>query len=505
MKFVSTRKGIGATSAETVFQGLAPDGGLYVPVLTRQECRASFGGTTLREAEEFVMSRLFDDLPAEVRTAAADRLCDRFPKDDPIPLVEKDGLHILELFHGRTGAFKDVALSMLPVFMKHAANGKRVLILTATSGDTGSAAMQGFAGVEGTEIIVFYPATGTSKIQRLQMTTPADANVHAVGIRGNFDDAQAAVKRIFASAEINAAAAAHGITLSSANSINTGRLIPQVAYYILAGVKLGGAASEGAGGTVKFDVVVPSGNFGNILAAYYAKLLGAPIRKFIVASNVNDVLARFVKTGVYDPGPTFTVTNSPSMDIRISSNVERLLWILNYQVKVEGEGESAAVAYACGEVSRMMKDLKEKGCYELSEKAKERLFADFTGGVATPEETEAEMRRMREACGYLLDPHTAVATCVAKRYQKGELTTSAPTLSSTSTSTSTPTPTPNFIPCVVAATATPYKFPETCQRAFGADVLTDPPPSFADLEKFPVAQTRICDVDKIDDEVTRLF
>ena len=489
MKFISTRKGIGATSAESVFQGLAPDGGLYVPQLGSVAVDGSRlqSIATLRDAEEFVMSYLFDDLPAEVRSAAADRLCARFPEGDPIPLVEKDSLHILELFHGRTGAFKDVALSMLPVYMRHAAAGKRVLILTATSGDTGSAAMQGFAGVEGTEIIVFYPATGTSKIQRLQMTTPADANVHAVGIRGNFDDAQAAVKRIFADPAIAADAAAHGITLSSANSINTGRLIPQVAYYILAGAKLGGK---------EFDVVVPSGNFGNILAAYYAKLLGSPIRKLVVASNINDVLARFVKTGVYDPGAKFTVTNSPSMDIRISSNVERLLWMINYEVKVEDEGEEAAVKFACAEVSRMMKDLKEKGRYELNEKAKAKLFADFTGGVATPEETEAEMRRMREACGYLLDPHTAVATFVAKKYQNGTLDPS------TSSSTS---PFNSSLPVVVAATATPYKFPETCLRAFGEDVLTDPPPSFKDLEKLPIAQTRVCDVDKIDEEVTRLF
>lgn len=461
MKYISTRKGFEATSAETVFQGLAPDGGLYVPQLGSKAIDSGRlqSIATLRDAEEFVMEALFDDLPAEVRSAAADRLCERFPKDDPVPLVEKDGLHILELFHGKTGAFKDVALSMLPVFMKHAANGKRVLILTATSGDTGSAAMQGFAGVDGTEIIVFYPATGTSKIQRLQMTTPADRNVHAVGIRGNFDDAQAAVKRIFADPKINAEAAAHGITLSSANSINTGRLVPQIAYYVLAGAKLGR----------EFDVVVPSGNFGNILAAYYAKLLGSPIRKLVVASNVNDVLARFVATGVYDPGEKFTVTNSPSMDIRKSSNVERLLWILN-------DGDS-------GEVARLMNDLDTKGRYELNDAAKAKLTADFEGGVATPEETEAEMRRMREACGYLLDPHTAVATCVAKKlgYPK------------------------DGVPCVVAATATPYKFPETCLRAFGADVLTDPPPSFRDLEKLPIAQTRVCDVDKIDQEVTRLF
>ena len=474
MKYVSTRKGIEASSAETVFQGLAPDGGLYVPVLRRQECRRPFEGTTLSACEEWVMSRLFDDLPAEVRTAAVDRLCSRFPAEDPIPLVEKDGLQILELFHGKTGAFKDVALSMLPVFMKHAANGKRVLILTATSGDMGSAAMQGFAGVEGTEIIVFYPATGTSKIQRLQMTTPADANVHAVGIKGNFDDAQAAVKRIFADPKINAEAAAHGITLSSANSINTGRLVPQIAYYVLAGAKL--TKDGGNPPYPLMDVVVPSGNFGNILAAYYAKLLGSPIRKLVVASNVNDVLARFVKTGVYDPGPTFTVTNSPSMDIRKSSNVERLLWMIS-------GGLDGDIAGACAETARMMHDLETRGRYELSEKAKARLFADFVGGVATPEETEAEMRRMREACGYLLDPHTAVATCVARKlgYPK------------------------DGVPCVVAATATPYKFPETCARAFGADVLTDPPPSFRDLENLPIAQKKIVEIAEIDQAVKDLF
>ena len=476
MKYVSTRKGFEATSAETVFQGLAPDGGLYVPVLRRQECRRPFEGSTLRECEEWVMNALFDDLPAEVRSAAADRLCARFPEGDPIPLVEKDGLQILELFHGKTGAFKDVALSMLPVFMKHAANGKRVLILTATSGDTGSAAMQGFAGVDGTEIIVFYPATGTSKIQRLQMTTPADKNVHAVGIRGNFDDAQAAVKRIFADKAIAAEAAAHGITLSSANSINTGRLVPQIAYYVLAGAKLASTSRRDADGTVMFDVVVPSGNFGNILAAYYAKLLGSPIRRLVVASNVNDVLARFVKTGVYDPGEKFTVTNSPSMDIRKSSNVERLLWMISGGLDGDVEG-------ACAETARMMHDLETKGRYELSEKAKARLFADFVGGVATPEETEAEMRRMREACGYLLDPHTAVATAVAKRLGYPQ----------------------DGVPCVVAATATPYKFPETCLRAFGSDVLADPPPSCRDLEKLPIAQTKVCDIDKIDEAVKELF
>ncbi len=464
MKFVSTRKALQATSAETVFQGLAPDGGLYVPMLAPASGTPG-ACTTLREAEEFVMARLFDDLPAQVRSSAVDRLLSRFPENDPIPLVDADGFKILELFHGKTGAFKDVALSMLPVFMKHSAGGRRVLVLTATSGDTGSAAMQGFAGVEGTEVAVLYPDVGTSKIQRLQMTTPADANVHAIAIRGNFDDAQAAVKRIFADKAFNDEAAAHGVTLSSANSINTGRLVPQIAYYVLAGGRIG----------AEYDVVVPSGNFGNILAAYYAKKLGTPIRRFIVASNVNDVLARFVKTGVYDPGEKFAVTNSPSMDIRKSSNVERLLWLLN--------GGADDPEKASAETARLMEDLATKGRYELNDDAKARLFADFEGSVATPEETETEMRRMKDACGYVLDPHTAVATFVARSlgYPKDARES------------------------VIAATATPYKFPETCLRAFGEDILKDPPPSFKDLETLPVVQTKVVDVDGIDAAIRELF
>ena len=283
--------------------------------------------------------------------------------------------------------------------------------------------------------------------------------MHAIAIRGNFDDAQAAVKRLFADEQFRAEAEKAGTLLSSANSINTGRLVPQIGYYLLAAARLGRT----------FDVVVPSGNFGNILAAYYARMLGAPIRKFICASNVNDVLARFVATGVYDPGETFTVTNSPSMDIRKSSNVERLLWILN-------DGDSA-------EVARLMKDFAETGRYTLNAAATAKLKADFTGGVATPEETEAEMRRMREACGYVLDPHTAVATAVARKLGLPA----------------------DGVPCVIAATATPYKFPETCQRAFGTDVLDNPPPAFAALETAPITQNQVVDIAAIDDAIRTFF
>lgn len=466
MKFTSTRSDVEVDSLYTVLRGLAADGGLYVPArVPRLDASAISSIRDLADAERVALGAMFDDIPADVREAAIANLLAKLPAADPIPLVEADGLHVMELFHGPTGAFKDVALSVLPVLMAEAARkqagGRKVLILTATSGDTGSAAMAGFADVPGVEIAVFFPNVGTSRVQRLQMTTPAAKNVHGIAIRGNFDDAQAAVKRIFADEKFRAEAESAGTLLSSANSINTGRLVPQIGYYLLAAARL---SDKGA-----FDVVVPSGNFGNILAAYYARMLGAPIRRFVCASNVNDVLARFVATGIYDPGDRFTVTNSPSMDIRRSSNVERLLWLLN-------DGDSA-------EVARLMRDFAEKGRYELNDSAKARLMKDFSGGVATPEETEAEMRRMRQACGYVLDPHTAVATAVARRLGLPS----------------------DGVPCVVAATATPYKFPETCMRAFGEDVLTAPPPAFAALETAPITQTDVVDVSGIDDSVRALF
>lgn len=466
MKFTSTRSDVEVDSLYTVLRGLAADGGLYVPArVPRLDASSISSIRDLADAERVALGAMFDDIPADVREAAIANLLAKFPAADPIPLVEADGLHVMELFHGPTGAFKDVALSVLPVLMAEAARkqagGRKVLILTATSGDTGSAAMAGFADVPGVEIAVFFPNVGTSRVQRLQMTTPAAKNVHGIAIRGNFDDAQAAVKRIFADEKFRAEAESAGTLLSSANSINTGRLVPQIGYYLLAAARL---SDKGA-----FDVVVPSGNFGNILAAYYARMLGAPIRRFVCASNVNDVLARFVATGIYDPGDRFTVTNSPSMDIRRSSNVERLLWLLN-------DGDSA-------EVARLMRDFAEKGRYELNDSAKARLMKDFSGGVATPEETEAEMRRMRQACGYVLDPHTAVATAVARRLGMPS----------------------DGVPCVVAATATPYKFPETCMRAFGEDVLTAPPPAFAALETAPITQTEVVDVSGIDDSVRALF
>ena len=470
MTFTSTRSVLSASSLETILRGLAPDGGLFVPQAIKGADNLN-GLDTLEKAERFALGAFFDDIPEAVREAAIQNLLAKFPDDahgGAVPLVDLGDFQMLELFHGPTGAFKDVALSILPVLMAEAARqaGRgKVLVLTATSGDTGSAAMAGFANVPGVEVAVFFPHTGTSRIQRLQMTTPAAPNVHGIAIRGNFDDAQAAVKRIFSSAAMRAEAEAAGVTLSSANSINTGRLVPQIAYYLLAAAKVGGA----------FDVVVPSGNFGNILAAYYAKLLGAPIDRLVCASNVNDVLARFIATGTYDPGDRFTVTNSPSMDIRKSSNVERLLWLVN-----GGLDDPAAAA----ETKRLMDDFAATGRYTLSDAARERLQAHFVPGTADPEETEAEMRHLRaDTRGYIVDPHTAVATCVARKLGLPA----------------------DGKPCVVAATATPYKFPETCLRAFGEDVLSNPPPVFAALETAPVTQNQVVDVPEIDDAVRALL
>ncbi len=492
MTFTSTRSVLSVDSLATILRGLAPDGGLFVPTAINgfkgvkglkgvegvEGAKGLEGAGTLAGAERFALGAFFDDIPEEVREAAIANLLAKFPASDPVPLVDLGDFKMLELFHGPTGAFKDVALSILPVLMAEAARRagrEKVLVLTATSGDTGSAAMAGFANVPGVEVAVFFPHTGTSRIQRLQMTTPSAANVHGIAIRGNFDDAQAAVKRIFSSAEFRAEAEAAGITLSSANSINTGRLVPQIAYYLHAAAKIKEQIGEADLRVGKFDVVVPSGNFGNILAAYYAKLLGAPIDRLVCASNVNDVLTRFIATGTYDPGDRFTVTNSPSMDIRKSSNVERLLWLVN--------GGLDDPAKAAEKTKQLMEDFASTGRYTLDDDARARLQADFVCGMADPDETEAEMRHLRaDTRGYIVDPHTAVATCVARKLGL-----------------------PDGKPCVVAATATPYKFPETCLRAFGEDVLGNPPPAFVALESAPVTQNQVVDVEAIPAAVRALF
>ena len=335
MKYESTRGSKNyQSSTSAIIRGIAEDKGLYVPCcipelpLTIEEMK----GMSYRQIAEAVIHAYFDEYTdSEMKYCVEGAYDSKFEAEDIVPVVHKGGAWFLELYHGKTAAFKDMALSILPYLMTTACRkeGEKdgICILTATSGDTGKAALEGFAGVEGTEIIVFYPDKGVSQVQQRQMVSQKESNTHVFAIRGNFDDAQTGVKKIFADEVMNKKLAGMGIKLSSANSINIGRLVPQVAYYVYSYVKL---VEEGAirpGETM--NVVVPTGNFGNILAAYLAGEMGIPVGKLICASNENKVLTDFINTGVYDARREFRLTNSPSMDILISSNLERLIYLLS--------------------------------------------------------------------------------------------------------------------------------------------------------------------------------
>ncbi len=426
MDYISTR-GLApkVNSTQALLTGIAPDGGLYVPALPLASLppRATF-----RETMEALLERFFDDIPEAVRKDAVDQSLARFRALDVVPLVTCDETHFLELFHGPTYAFKDVALTLLPHLMRYAAEQagiQNVCVLTATSGDTGSAAMQGFADVPGTSVLVFYPKVGTSEMQRRQMVCCPGKNVAACAIEGNFDDAQAAVKAAFANPELAERAKAAGCLLSSANSINIGRLFPQICYYLDVARRM----------NQPFDVVVPTGNFGNILAAHFAWQLGAPIARLTVASNMNRVVCDFVQSGKYDARRDFHITNSPSMDILVSSNVERLLWILS--------------KHNAAEVRAWEAQLKADGNFSLGGVALQDLQAKFAAGWASPEETEAAIKTVWERHHYLVDPHTAIGWKVHQELPK------------------------TGHPAVIAATASPWKFPVTMVRALTGETIPD--------------------------------
>lgn len=429
MFYISTRgQAPKVSSIDALLQGIAPDGGLYIPEATRTGLEPLPVGLDFRSTMEVLLARFFDDIPEEVRKAAVEASLARFRAEEVVPLKTFGKTHFLELFHGPTYAFKDVALTLLPHLMRYAAQVRgidRVCVLTATSGDTGSAAMQGFAGIEGTEVLVFYPQTGTSEIQRRQMVCCEGENVHACAIQGNFDDAQAAVKAAFANEALNARAKAGKSLLSSANSINIGRLFPQICYYLDCARRLG----------EPFDVVVPTGNFGNILAAHFAAMLGAPIQRLTVASNANRVICDFVHEGNYDARRDFYVTNSPSMDILISSNVERLLYLLT-----EGDTER---------VREMIQGQKESGTFTLPLSAQNTMKMRYAAGWATPEETETAIRAIWEHYHYLADPHTAIGWKVLQELPETER------------------------PTVIAGTASPWKFPVTMIHALTGETMTD--------------------------------
>ena len=489
MIYRSTRGShITATPSGAILQGLAPDGGLFVPDRI-PEYPGALDRLTQQSYKEValeVMGLFLTDYTKEELKHCIDSAYDsKFDIPEITRLKEADGVWYLELFHGATIAFKDMALSILPHLMTTAAkkNGvtDEIVILTATSGDTGKAAMAGFADVPGTKIIVFYPKGGVSAVQEKQMVTQRGKNVHVAGINGNFDDAQTAVKNIFGDAKMKEKMARAGKRFSSANSINIGRLVPQIVYYFYAYGQLAKAGRIQTGDSI--NVVVPTGNFGNILASYYAKRMGLPIGKLICASNENRVLVDFFHTGIYDRNRDFILTTSPSMDILISSNLERLVYA--------AAGEDAAATLG------LMQRLSGEGVYEIPEQMRRTLQA-FYADYATKEQTSDEIRRVYNAAGYVIDPHTAVASDVCRRYQEQSKDRKA---------------------TVIASTASPYKFARTVVTAIRPELagqsdfeLIDAlkeisgvriPQAVEDIRTAPVLHDTVIDAADMEDEIAR--
>lgn len=430
------------SSAEAVVRGIGPDGGLYTPVelphLDQHDLLELEGQPYVRRAYT-VLAPFFDDFPEQILLKAIETAYgrDRFSDPDVAPLrYLSESEAVLELWHGPTSAFKDVALQLLPLLMSKAAEltaeERKIVILVATSGDTGSAALEGFSDVPGTEIVVFYPSEGVSSIQRLQMTTQEGRNVNVFGVVGDFDDAQSGVKRLFTDLGFTSEMRASGRVFSSANSINWGRLAPQIAYYVSAYCDAVASGKLRRGDKVNF--VVPSGNFGNILAGYYALRIGLPVNRLICASNANNVLTDFFATGVYDRRRPLYRTSSPSMDILVSSNLERLIF--------EASGHDHDL------VGSLMADLHERGFYRIDEAMLNRLREVFWAGWCDEETVVDTVRDVWENHSYLLDPHTAVGKAVYDQYQAA---TRDDTFS------------------IILSTASPFKFPRTVLTAIAGD------------------------------------
>lgn len=483
----STRSNsVPVTASQAILKGLSDDGGLFVPdhIPTLDKSLKELAGMTYQQVAYEVMKLFLTDFTEEELKNCINSAYDsKFDTEKIAPLVKADDAYYLELFHGSTIAFKDMALSILPHLMITSARKNNIkneiVILTATSGDTGKAALAGFADVKGTRIIVFYPKNGVSPIQEKQMVTQKGANTFVVGIHGNFDDAQTGVKKIFSDKELAKEMDEKGFQFSSANSINIGRLVPQICYYVYAYAQLckDGKITEGE----KINVVVPTGNFGNILAAFYAKNMGLPIDKLICASNDNKVLYDFFRTGTYDRNREFVLTTSPSMDILISSNLERLIY------RIAGNDADKN--------RELMSALTGNGKYEITEEMKAQL-ADFYGNFASEAETAAEIRRLYEKCGYVIDPHTAVASAVYGKYvaETGDHKTT-----------------------VIASTASPFKFTRSVMDAIDTkyDVMGDfelvdelskiakvkVPGAIEEIRTAPILHDTQCDVDKMKDTV----
>lgn len=446
LTYIGTRdRSIKATASEAILRGICPDGGLYIPeeIPKMEKSLEELGKLNYQELAYEVLSKFLDFTEEELKACIRGAYDEKFDTPEIVPVVKKGDALFLELFHGRTLAFKDMALSILPYLMKTAAkkNGlqKEIVILTATSGDTGKAALEGFANVEGTRIMVFFPEDGVSPVQKLQMNTQEGTNTCVVGIKGNFDDAQSAVKSIFTDKALEQELAAKGFQFSSANSINIGRLVPQIVYYFWAYLQAVRMGEIKNGETLNFTV--PTGNFGDILAGWYAMKMGLPVGHFVCASNDNKVLYDFFRTGEYNKNRAFHVTVSPSMDILISSNLERLIYRI-----------AGGDAKKCAE---LMQSLTAGGEYTITEDMKAQL-ADFYGNYCTEDETAKTIAEIFKDSHYVIDTHTAVAAGVYDKYVKD-------------TNDTTPT--------VIASTASPYKFTRSVMEALGAD--TDGKDDFA--------------------------
>ena len=439
MLYTSTRdKSLRVTASEAITRGISEEGGLFVPVeipqLSLQDLKDLIPLSYIERAKKILSLYLTDFTPEEIDYCVSGAYAaGKFDAEKVAPLVTLDGrAQILELFRGPTCAFKDMALQLLPYLLttasKRVAPDKQIVILVATSGDTGKAALEGFKNVPGTRILVFYPRDGVSPMQQLQMVTQEGDNVAVCAIEGNFDDAQSGVKQIFTDKAVGEKLAENGLLFSSANSINWGRLVPQIVYYCSAYADMLEKGLLTAGEAM--NVVVPTGNFGNILAAYYAKCMGVPIKTLICASNANNVLTDFLTTGTYDRNRTFYTTMSPSMDILISSNLERLLFHLS------GEDDAA--------VRDWMGQLAESGAYTVSDEVFSKIRDTFAAGCADDETVSGVIRKTWETDNYLSDTHTGVAITVYREYcaRTGDAT-----------------------PTVIAATASPYKFSKSVLAA----------------------------------------
>ncbi|MBQ1237732.1 MAG: threonine synthase [Oscillospiraceae bacterium] len=454
MQYQSTRNVFQkATASQAILQGLSPEGGLFVPeslpALTKERLEKLVEMDYIRRAQD-ILGDFLEDFTAEEVAACVNGAYggEKFANAKIAPLSKLgENTYLLELWHGPTCAFKDMALQMLPRTMvtsaKKSGKGEEIIILVATSGDTGKAALEGFCDVPGIRILVFYPEEGVSPLQKKQMATQEGENVFVAAIEGNFDDAQSGVKKLFTDETVLAQLKEQGRVFSSANSINWGRLMPQIVYYVSAYCDLVKDEEIALGDTV--NVCVPTGNFGNILAAYYAKEMGLPIGKLICASNRNNVLADFMESGTYDRNRPFFATTSPSMDILISSNLERLLFHLM------DEDDKA--------VAGLMESLKKDGRYTVSEEILSRLQKDFAGGCCSEEDCAATIKDLFDRYGYLCDTHTAVAVKVCEEYRR-----------KTGDETRT----------VIASTASPFKFPHAVLSALGGEVKG--------LDEFAVAE-----------------